>query len=442
MSAVESNPIAATGERRWPSRNFLSVTLLAATTSIVFLAFVRGRALERVNPDVKLGAAPLVGQWHWRLRPALLAAVFVVVLAVWLLPRAAARARLRWIVLGAALTGGVFPFALAASDGWSAVIAPVVHPTEYWAGVRTAQPFTEYLDIYIERALYHSVHVRGHPPGMSLLLIAMRPLGLRSPWAAAALSFLGAAATVVAVCIAVWRLVGASAARRAAPVVALAPFAVWQGTSADAVFCGVAAWGIALAAIAATTNGRRCTAAALGGGLLTAAALFLTYGAAMLFPVYLGILAVTRRIRWLLPFGVAAGLVVAAFLWGGFWWLEGLRDTQGHYWRGTAQFRPPGYFAYANLAALAIAVGAPVVWSFTRVRARGNVLPLAALVSVGLANASQYSKGETERIWLIFMPWIALAGIAVASTLRRQRAWMTAQGIGALVLQAALVSKW
>ena len=39
-------------------------------------------------------------------------------------------------------------------------------------------------------------------------------------------------------------------ARRAAPFVAVAPTAIWIAVSADGYFAGVAAWGIALLALA------------------------------------------------------------------------------------------------------------------------------------------------------------------------------------------------
>src|ERR671934_194092 len=81
---------------------------------------------------------------------------------------------------------------------------------------------------------------------------------------------------------------GKPAARRAAPFLALAPAAVWIATSADALFAGVGAWGVALIVLAtrapgakgATPTSRRSAGmmldarglSALGGGLLFGAA--------------------------------------------------------------------------------------------------------------------------------------------------------------------------
>ena len=138
-------------------------------------------------------------------------------------------------------------------------------------------------------------------------------------------------------------------------------------------------------------------------------------------------------------------MVVGTFLWGGFWWLEGFRATQHHYWEGTAKFRPPVYFAIANLVVLCFAIGLPTLASLPNAvlrRTQLSALIISALVCVAIAEASQYSKGETERIWLIYMPWLVISGVAVASTRNRQRWWMATQAVTAVVLQAALVSKW
>ncbi len=59
-------------------------------------------------------------------------------------------------------------------------------------------------------------------------------------------------------------------------------------------------------------------------------------------------------------------------------------------------------------------------------------------MAIVASNVSQYSKGEVERIWLIFFPWL----VPAAAVLTRRRGWLVCQAAGALVLQAWLVSKW
>ena len=59
-------------------------------------------------------------------------------------------------------------------------------------------------------------------------------------------------------------LAGEALARRAAPFLVLAPAAVWMGTSADGYFAAVAAWALALLALAVTGHRPRTTGLASG----------------------------------------------------------------------------------------------------------------------------------------------------------------------------------
>ena len=431
-------------------RRLTAALVLVGFAALATYAFVAGIRLDDTNPDAKLGAAPFVGRWLWRFGPRSFLAIGVAIIGVTALPWLAKRTHV-WITVAAStLFAVVFGWALAIVDGWSSVIVPVVDRTEYWAGVRLARPFHLYLSTFVERGLYHSVHVRGHPPGMMLLLLLMRAFHLRSPWAAAGLSFVGIAATVVGVSVTVHRLSGPEFTRRVAPLLAFAPFAVWQVTSADAFFSGVAAGAIALAAVAATSKrGAGQVICALTSGVLTAATLHLTYGATMLIFLGLGVAIVGTNHSWYIPFAVGVVAVFATFWAGGFWWLDGVRATEVHYWAGTAKFRPPWYFLAANFTVLGFSIGIPTVASLALLptpkrqsKVRWTVLPIAALLAVLAANVSQMSKGETERIWVLFMPWLVVAGLTMTTRTRSLRVWLALQAVAAIVLQAALISKW
>lgn len=63
-------------------------------------------------------------------------------------------------------------------------------------------------------------------------------------------------------------------------------------------------------------------------------------------------------------------------------------------------------------------------------------MPLAALAAVAIANLSQLSRGEVERIWLPFA--VLIATVAVGD----RRAWLAAQAGVAIAAQAVLVSTW
>jgi methylthioxylose transferase len=187
----------------------------------------------------------------------------------------------------------------------------------------------------------------------------------------------------------------------------------------------------------------------VASGAVFGMALLLTYGtgAVLVIPA-LAALALAwsswRRLAALASWaalGVAVPLAASAL--AGFWWLDGLDATRQAYWSGVGGDRPGLYLTLVgNPAALALATGPAVaaglagVLARTRVEWRPALLPGAALAAVLLANLSQLSRGEVERIWLPFIPWLALAAPG------DRRAWIAAQVGLALVLQVALTSPW
>ena len=72
------------------------------------------------------------------------------------------------------------------------------------------------------------------------------------------------------------------------------------------------------------------------------------------------------------------------------------------------------------------------------------VLVGGGMLALGLAHASQHSKGEVERIWLLFFPWLVLGCVGLYRSRHRWVVplWLAVQAGGAIGLQAALVSKW
>ena len=197
----------------------------------------------------------------------------------------------------------------------------------------------------------------------------------------------------------------------------------------------------------------------MASGLCLSGALFLTYGASTLSAL-VGLLVLTGvKRRWvsMWQFGAAAtataALVTGVFYHFGFWWFDGLRLTNKFYWNGTAYFRTWTYFLLGNTAVLLIAVGPAVVGAVSSLRDR-RLWPAVggALLCLAIAQASQYSKGEVERIWLLFMPWLVPAVVSLARPASSERApyrqteipkvWLAMQAVLALFLQGALRSKW
>jgi hypothetical protein len=261
----------------------------------------------------------------------------------------------------------------------------------------------------------------------------------------AAVAIAGWATAVAATLVAVRAVAGEGVARRAAPALVVLPAAVWAGTSLDGLFAGLAAVGVALAALAAV----RSSGHALAAGIVLGLALLFSYGVVLMVVVALATAALAVRagpptgsIGLLVPLGV--GVLLPLGLAGtiaGFWWIEGLQATGHAYWSGIGGHRPGAYLTLVgNPAALALATGPAVAAGLATVLMApdrsARLLPGVVLAAVVVANVSQMSRGEVERIWLPFVPWLALAAPGDRSS------WLAAQAGLALLLQVALVSPW
>ncbi len=426
-----------------------------------------GIRLQRETPHIFLGAAPLVGEdpkhgWEWRFSWALVAAgavgamVVVATASGWWW-----RLRTRTIVPLVAFSAAVFAVLLALTDGRDGLLRGAVHPTEYLANLRIMPSTGEFVRRFVEDIDRYSVHVRGHPPGFVVLLAAMDTIGLDGGWPAVGLSIAGAALAPAGVLVAVWATGGVDWVRRCAPLLVVAPYALWMITSADALYTAVGAWGVAFCVLGLRSHGLRAVAWGGASGLLLGGLLFFTYGGApfVLVPLTPALVALHRRLPGAIPTVaaavIAAGAVTAAWAAAGFWWFAGAAETKLQYWAGTAQFRPFAYFALANLAVSLIAVGPATfggllrLWRVRRRPPAIAVLVLGGLVALMASHLSQYSRAEVERIWLLFFPWIAVAGGLLidrpdvgASARRLATAAVSAQVVLAVVLQAALESKW
>ena len=429
--------------------------LLAAWT--IKVSVQRGRALQRTAPEIYLGAAPLVGRnfrdgWDWRFGWALVGAgALAAIVAAGCASGLWWRLRLRWVVLASACSAGAFATLLALTDGADGMLYSVKHPSEYSAGLDSFAPAGEFLRTFIDRIDDYSVHVRGHPPGFVLLLKAMAAVGLGGAWPEALLSVLATIVLVGAVLVTVHSVAGHEWVRRCAPFLVVAPYAIWMITSADAVYTATGATGVACAAVGLRLRGRRAAVLGLASGLVLGLLLFMTYLAALLLlvPVVVVIAGLRRREAgaWRVVGGAAFGAaaVTGAFLAGGFWWFEGMGRTRIEYWDGSARFRVWSYFGLANVAAALLALGPVTFAGLLRLRDRRLWLLVgAALAALTASHLSQFTRGEVERIWVLFYPWIALAAGALAPPTRRWRpaALVMLQAGCAITLQAALVTKW
>lgn len=431
-------------------------TAWCAALGLIAVSVVWGRAYQRDRTEIFLGAAPLVARdvddgWDWRFGWGLVGAGAVATIVVGSVVRGWWwRAGDRSVVAASSLASGGFALLLASTDGADGVRHGAVHRTEYLANLAVTPPAGEFVRTFVERIDDYSVHVRGHPPGFVLVLKGLDAVGLGGGWPTALASVVATIALTAGVLVTVWLAVDAGWMRRVAPLLIVPPYMLWMVTSADAVYAAAGAWGVAACAVGLRRSGWTALAAGAVGGLLLASLLFMTYGGAtfLLVPLTMAIAAwrngAPGTARVIVAVIGAAATVTAAFAAAGFWWFAGAAETRDQYWAGTAQFRTWTYFGLANIAVALLALGPATFAGLTRLRdGRVWVLVGGGLLALIASHLSQYSRGEVERIWLPFYPWIAVAGaMLIGSSRLRSAVWVGLQAVGAIVLQAALVSKW
>jgi hypothetical protein len=195
--------------------------------------------------------------------------------------------------------------------------------------------------------------------------------------------------------------------------------------------------------VASGRTDRRGDVAALAGGLLGGVAGYLTYPAGLFLLPGPVVALVRRRIRPLVVAALGGAIVVATVSLAGFSWFAGQAETRRQYTHSVARFRPYWYFVFADVAILAVAAGPAVIAGLARLRdRRAWWLVGAALLGVAVADVSGMSKAEVERIWLPFVPWLALAGCALPTSGWRRTGWLAAQLVPAMALQMTLRSPW
>lgn len=396
-------------------------------------------ALPRIlRWNVRVGdVPPLLADLYPHVGPGTLPAVLLAVLVVVFGPRLAERSSWKALLVGSFLVAVAWIVSLAMVDGLGGISRVYENPAEYLGSARAVTDVGVMLRGFIDRmpltaADHWPVHVTGHPPGALLLFVLLVRIGLGTGLAAGLVSIGVAATAPVAVMVCLRRLGAESSARRAAPVLAAGPAAVWIGVTADAAFGAIAAWGLCCLAVAATSRRRRSRVliGAVAGALL-GLSVFLSYGLLLLGLLAIAILLAARSWRVLPVALLAAVLVAAGFAVAGFAWWEAYPVLVERYWAGVATRRPGLYWIWADLAALTISagpvLGAGVAAALARARAvRGRsedrvvvLLALAAVAIIAVADLSMLSKSEVERIWLPFVPWLLVATALLSPRWRR-----------------------
>jgi hypothetical protein len=402
--------------------------------------------------------APIFGWWKAHVGWGSIPAAAIGIAAVLWGPSLTQRLSWRALKLVTWATSCGWAFALAMIDGWQLGFAGrLTARHEYLRQVPTITDIPQMVRTFSGRILdfQHDswmTHVSGHPPGALLTFVWLDRIGLSGGAWAGAFCLLVGSSTATAVIVTVRAVSDEPTARMVAPFVAVAPTAIWIAVSADAYFAGVAAWGIALLALAASRTVRRPILIAAAAGLLLGWAIFLNYGLMLMALPALAVLMAVRSFRSARAASAvavsAAVAMVVAFAVAGFCWLDGYTLVQQRYWQGIAKNRPFQYWGWANLASVACAIGVggaaglARVFDIAAIRRRSGLqlLLLAVMTAILCADLSMLSKAETERIWLPFTVWLVAAPALLPSSTHRW--WLAANVLGALAINHFILTNW
>ncbi|MFJ8750124.1 hypothetical protein ACIREO_12450 [Streptomyces sp. NPDC102441] len=447
-----------------PAGRSRDLTAAAAGALLVAVAMAVGWVIQEGDGSLQVHWPPLLASWDPHVGPGTPAALAVAVAVVAYGPRLAARLPWRRLLLTCWAGSVAWILSLALIEGWYRGIARRLTTKHEYLRVidrfddigAALRGFTDH--IVIGPPGNWPAHVAGHPPGATLTFVGLDRAGLGGgAWAGMWCIVLGGSAAV-AVMVALRALTGEHLARRAAPFLVLAPFAVWTGTSADGYFAAVAAWSVALLALAATRTARHPAAAALGSGLLFGLTCYLSYGLTLVAALLAAVLVLARTARPLGLLLLGALVVPAVFTLAGFNWWEAYHLLVERYYQGAGGTRPYSYWVWANLACTALAAGLATVAGLRRTAVsapaavrgllsgtatasqRLAILTLAALLALAAADLSGMSKAETERIWQPFVVWLIPAAALLPDIGRRR--WLAAQAVVALLVNHLLWTGW
>jgi methylthioxylose transferase len=428
----------------WDRRAALTAAALLAWAVLLLVARLWGLDILESGRVIRLASPPVVGWDEWTLDARVVFPLVVGGLGVLAAPWLARRLSWGWLLFGFFALAALWAVSLALTMGMSGVLRPLLlRGDEYLLDVPNVGSPGRFLDHFVENIDQYVVHVRSHPPGFVLILWTLDWLGLGGRGWAAVLCIGGGASAVPAVLIATRELAGEDNARRAAPFLALAPAAIWIATTADAFFAGVGAWSACAVILALRREGRRSDALALLGGLGFGVLVMLAYALVLVGLIPLVVAVRERRARPIVIAAAGAAAVLGVIALFGFWWPDGLEATSEQYRLSVAKDRPLRYFAISNLAAFGIVLGPALAVALVRLRdTRMWLVVGGALLAVAIADVSNYSKGEVERIWLPFTVWVLAAGAVLGGSERVARRWLALQVAFAILFEVAIKTRW
>jgi methylthioxylose transferase len=363
---------------------------------------------------------PFIMSWAPQARWPLLVAIAVAASLAGLAPRAVERvgppALFATFAYGGALALGL---AVNASRlgiaGWSHVFRS--GPSGSFEARFEYLPSLRYLNGGVARYVGHfakllpglSTHVKGNPPGP---LVAMHLLGIDTPGRLTA-ACVGVGALSAPLAYALGREFGGEQRGRvAAALTVFSPSAVLFGvTSVDYAFAAVGMIGAWL------LIDRRPSARA-GGCITVAVGSFLSW-VLLAIPVWAVLCVLARDGRRaaartaLCTLGAIVALTLALHLAWGYDPLAILRALGPIYAHGIASRRPYWFWLFGSPAAYLAMLGAPVAWLAVRAAAAREPAALALAVVILVSAVAGFTKAETERIWLPFVPLACVGAAAI-----------------------------
>jgi hypothetical protein len=406
-----------------------------------------------VNARVGSPGAPFTGRFRFKISVgSLLApATAVTVLAS---VRAGVVDRLRWRVLvGASYLSALWwAMSLALVDGGNGFAAPVDSPVEYLRDVHAVGSHPgHFLSTFVEQAPHYSVATRTHPPGPVLFLWVLGKVGVHRPEAVGVVLTVLACAYVPLLAVAVRSLCHETAARRLLPILVLAPYAVWLAVSMDGIVLLLAAGFVTLGVVG--SEPLRSPMWALASGLLLGFDAMLNYAVAWLGVSVVAIYFVRRRPVLNVFTGIGALIPLMIFWVAGFNWTSGLSAAQADFSVRVGPHRSWLLWALLDLVLLLIACGPPIIRALSRLHLTpGWPFVAGAGLAVTFAVLSGLSRGEVERSWLAFYPFLLIPAVAPATRPPAPAQgldagpvpfWPVAVGAaGAIVIEAVLRTTW
>ena len=403
MSVPASDPLpgaptAVPAGRRtpwWDVATWLGVLLAGAAIST---------ALRHWQDPRSRGLPPFVRAWHLHVTPAAVVAGVIAALVI-LSGLRRWSDRLQWPVL---LLG-----AFVVSAAWSIALA-LAGPHGLAGAAGSGGLFDQAASISGSPAAIFrsdgSAAAVGLPRGATLAVWFLQHAGLHSAAGVGLALTLAGCLAVPFVLIAVRSLCHEPAARRLAPVLIVAPYAIWLADSVDGLVLALTA-----AAIACGTVGsepRRTPVWAAAAGLLLGAATLISYVAWLLAAAVVITYFVRRRPLPNLITGIAFLVPLFGAQLAGFVWSSGFASARSQV-AGASPRQSLVAWLLVDIVAVLAVTGPAVVASARKIRRTpGWPFLVGAGIGLAFAVATGLSRGDAERVLLPFLPWLQVAAVA------------------------------